>query len=376
MDKCIVIPDSFKGSLGSIEICEVAKKSIQKFYPKCEVITLPVADGGEGTVDCFLYAMGGKKVKTVVKGPYMEEVETYYGRVGDTAIIEMAAAAGLTLVGSRKDPSLATTFGVGEQMLHAAQNGAKEIILGLGGSGTNDGGCGCVAALGVIFTDEDGKEFVPRGKDLDQIRGIDLSLATESLKDCSITAMCDVDNSMHGVNGAAYVFAPQKGADDEMVRSLDEQLLALDEIMQSSLGGESVSQVPGAGAAGAMGAGMLAFLGAELKPGIDTVLKMLEFDEKLEGADLVITGEGKIDGQSLRGKVVYGVAKRAKIKNVPVIALVGDVADDAYGIYEEGVSAIFSINRLAVPFKVAKTRSRQDYKHTLEDILRLMTTFS
>lgn len=377
MKKCVVISDSFKASLGSIEICDIAEKSIKDFYPDCEVITLPVADGGEGTVECFLQAMeGGEKVAVKVHGPYMEEMEVCYARMGDTAIIEMASCAGLPLVGRRRNPSLTTTYGVGEQIRHAVENGAKNIILGLGGSATNDCGCGCAAALGVEFRDNEGREFVPTGGNLSKAVSINTEKAEELLKNVTLTAMCDIDNPMFGETGAAYIFGPQKGANPAMVKILDNELRALDATIQRTLG-KKVADVPGAGAAGAMGAGVMAFLGAELKPGIETVLEIVEFDKKIEGADIVFTGEGKIDSQSLRGKVVYGVATRAKAKNIPVVAIVGDVADDAYGVYDIGVTAIFSINRLAIPFEKAKARSRRDYENTLKDIFRFMklTTF-
>ena len=367
MKKCIVIPDSFKGSLSSLQICGIARESIGRFFPDCQVITLPVADGGEGTVECFLSAMDGERISLKVHGPYMEEVIACYARFGETAIIEMASAAGLPMVGERKDPSVTTTYGVGEQLLHAVEHGAKKIILGLGGSCTNDAGCGCAAAAGVVFLDETGKSFIPTGGTLSRIASIDRSKADAAFQDVEITCMCDIDNPMHGTSGAAYIFGPQKGADPAMVVRLDDELKALAKLLP-----EGVENLPGAGAAGAMGAGMVAFLGARLRSGIETVLDVVEFDRQLEDADLVITGEGKIDSQSLRGKVVIGVARRASKQKVPVCAVVGDVADDAYDAYDMGVSAIFSTNRLAIPFSQAKLRSEQDYRHTLEDILRMI----
>ena len=330
-------------------------------------MTLPVADGGEGTVECFLSAMEGESVTLSVHGPYMEEITASYARFVETAIIEMASAACLPMVGEKKDPSKTTTYGVGEQLRHAVENGAKKIILGLGGSCTNDAGCGCAAAAGVKFFDADGNLFVPTGGTLSKIASIDRSEADKLFGNIEITCMCDIDNPMHGTTGAAYIFGPQKGADPVMVELLDNELKALAKLLPAGTG-----DLPGAGAAGAMGAGMVAFLGAKLRSGIETVLDVVEFDRQLSDADLVITGEGKIDSQSLRGKVVIGVARRAAKQNVPVCAVVGDVADDAYAAYDMGVSAIFSTNRLAIPFSQAKTRSEQDYRHTLEDLLRMM----
>ena len=242
-------------------------------------------------------------------------------------------------------------------------------MLGLGGSATNDGGCGCAAALGVRFTDAGGRAFVPVGATLDRIAHIDASAARERLHGVRVIAMCDITNPMHGHSGAAHIFAPQKGADEAAVRELDRQLRALDETFRRELNA-SVAMLPGAGAAGAFGAGCVALLGAELRRGIEVVLDVVGFDALLADADLVITGEGRIDAQSTHGKVVGGVARRAHARGVPVFAIVGDVGDDAYGAYDAGVSAIFSINRLAVPRDEAKARSHIDYTHTLDDLLR------
>ena len=371
MKKCIVISDSFKGSLPSRDICAIAREHIPLFFPACEVRALSVADGGEGTVDCFLDSCGGKRViVSGVQGPYGEPIDAAYGLLPDgTAVVEMAAAAGLPLVAGRKNPLVTTTYGVGQLIAHAADRGARRIVLGLGGSATNDGGCGCAAALGVRFTDAAGCEFIPVGATLDRIAHIDAAAARRRLAGIPLLAMCDIDSPMHGPAGAAYVYAPQKGADEAAVSLLDRQLRALDEAFSRELNA-SVAALPGAGAAGAFGAGCVALLGAELRRGIEVVLDVVGFDALLDGADAVFTGEGRIDAQSTHGKVVGGVARRARAQNVPVFALVGDVADDAYGAYDAGVSAIFSINRLAVPRAEAKSRSHTDYAHTLDDLLR------
>lgn len=373
MKQCIVISDSFKGSLSSQTICAIARERIPLQFPDCRVIALPVADGGEGTVDCFLSACGGDRVCVDgVCGPFGEPLRAAYARLPDgTAVIEMAAAAGLPLAAGQKNPRRATTYGVGELIAHAADHGAKRIVLGLGGSATNDGGCGCAAALGARFLDAQGNAFIPVGETLDRIAEIDLSALHARLAGVEIIAMCDIANPMHGPRGAAYVFAPQKGADTETVQFLDAQLHALDQAVMRTLG-LSVAQLPGAGAAGGFGAGCVAFLGAELRRGIEVVLDVVGFDALLRGTDLVITGEGRIDAQSMQGKVVSGVSRRARAMGVPVFAIVGDVADDAYGAYDVGVSAMFSINRLAVPRAQAKARSRTDYARTLDDILRAL----
>ena len=369
MKKCVIVPDSFKGTISAVEICNIVKEKVLMYYPDCDVISIPVADGGEGTVDSFLHAMDGESVEIIVSGPYLEKLTCNYARFGSTAVVEMAQAAGLPLVTGKENPAITTTYGVGEMIHHAIDNGCNEIIIGLGGSSTNDGGTGLAAALGVKFFDNENKEFLPTGNTLSKISAIDVTQARSLLKDCKITAMCDIDNPMYGKNGAAYIFGPQKGADEEMVELLDQNLMALSERIIKDLGID-VSQLPGAGAAGACGAGIAAFLQGELKAGIQTVLDLVEFEELINGADLVITGEGKIDGQSLRGKVVIGVSERAKRKEVPVVAIVGDIADDAVGAYEMGVTSIFSINRLAIPFEKARLRSKQDLAATVNDIIR------
>lgn len=369
MKKCIVVSDSFKGTLSSLDICAAARRVIPECFPGCEAVTIPVADGGEGTVDCFIEAMGASPVTVDVTGVLGTPVAARYARLGGLAVVEMAAAAGLPLAGSTRSPGRATTFGVGELIAHAVRAGCTTVLLGLGGSATNDGGCGCAAALGVRFTDAGGTSFVPVGATLDRIAHIDASAARERLHGVRMIAMCDITNPMHGHSGAAHIFAPQKGADEAAVRELDRQLRALDETFRRELNA-SVAMLPGAGAAGAFGAGCVALLGAELRRGIEVVLDVVGFDALLADADLVITGEGRIDAQSTHGKVVGGVARRAHARGVPVFAIVGDVGDDAYGAYDAGVSAIFSINRLAVPRDEAKARSHIDYTHTLDDLLR------
>ena len=371
MRKVVVVSDSFKGSLTSAAIGDLVKEEAPRFFPGCQVEAIPVADGGEGTVACFLRCLGGEAVTLEVTGPLGGPVEAVYARQGDTAVIEMAAAAGLPLAGEARDPSRATTYGVGQLMAHAADRGCRRILLGLGGSATNDGGCGCAAALGAVFRDGAGEPFLPVGATLGRIASIDCSALRRRLAGVEVTAMCDVTNPLWGPEGAAHVFAPQKGADAAMVALLDEQLRRFGQALERALGTD-VSRLPGAGAAGGMGAGCAALLGAALKPGIEAILDTVDFDRRLEGADLVITGEGRIDSQSLQGKVISGVVRRAKARGVPVIALVGDAADSAAGAYDLGLGAIFSINRLAIPFREAALRSAADYRATLRDVLRLI----
>lgn len=372
MKKFILIPDSFKGTMSSEQICSIMEKAILKHYPDAQVISLPVADGGEGSVDSFLSAMGGDKIKLEVTGPYFEKMEGFYGIVdGDTAVVEMAACAGLPLVGDNRNPATTTTFGVGELILDAAKKGCKKIVVGLGGSATNDGGAGAAAAIGVKFFDENGKEFVPTGGTLSNIKSIDISDRSPLLDGVEIITMCDIDNPLLGEHGAAHVFGPQKGADEKMVLFLDEQLKHLSEVIESDLK-KSVADIPGSGAAGGMGAGMVAFFDSKLEMGIEVVLDTVGFDELLEGTDMVFSGEGKIDFQSLRGKVVIGIAKRTKQHNVPLIAVVGDIGDSLEGAYEMGVSGIFSINRVAKEYKDVKDRAPSDMFLTVDNLIRFL----
>ena len=295
-----------------------------------------LADRGEGSVDAFITALGGSKVTVKVKNPYFEDMDSYYGLIneGKTAVIEMASCAGLPLVEDRKDPRKTTTYGVGQLILAAAESGVEKIIVGLGGSSTNDGGCGAAAAVGVKFYDRDGKEFVPTGGTTADICKIDLSGKAEILNKVEIVTMCDIDNPMYGPTGASHIFGPQKGADEAMVLELDEGIKNLSRAITEAIG-KDISEVPGTGAAGAMGAGMIAFFGSRLQMGIQTVLDTVKFDEMISDADYIITGEGKLDSQSLRGKVVIGIAERAKKQDKNVIAVVGG-ADDAGTGYHHG----------------------------------------
>lgn len=374
MKKCIIISDSFKGTLSSSEICDIAEEEISRFFPDCMLCKVPVADGGEGTVACFQEACGGELVRLTVQGPFGEPVEAAYLQLpGSQAVVEMASAAGLPLAGGRKDPRRASTYGVGQLIRHAVEQGSRKILLGLGGSCTNDGGCGCAAALGVRFLDQNGQPFIPVGGTLADIRSIDRD-GIAYLRNVQLTAMCDIDNPMHGPSGAAYVFGPQKGADAKTVAFLDRQLAALDETIRRELNCR-VADIPGAGAAGAFGAGMVAFFQAQLRPGIEAVLDLVGFDSMLKDCDIVFTGEGRLDHQSLRGKALSGIGKRAGAHGVPVLAIVGGVAPDTEDIcngQDALISAIFTINRQAVDFEESKSRSRQNYRRTFENVLRLI----
>lgn len=371
MKKVILIPDSFKGTMSSKEICEIMKRAILKFYPNCSVLSIPVADGGEGSVDAFLDAVGGTKIYKEVTGPYWgEKVMGYYGILPDNiAVLEMAASASLPMVGDRKDPSKTTTYGVGELLLDVAHKGVKKIILGLGGSATNDAACGLASACGVKFLDKDGASFIPVGATLDRVVKIDTSTMDEALKRIPIVTMCDIDNPFYGPEGASYVYGPQKGASSKMVEELDEKMKALSKVIKKDFGVD-VQSIPGSGAAGGMGGGMASYFNSKLKMGIETVLETVKFDSLLKDTDYVFTGEGKIDGQSLRGKVVIGVSREAKKRRVPVIAIVGDIEEGIDMAYSEGVSAIFSTNRVALPYKEQRPRAKEDLRLTIENLMR------
>lgn len=377
MKKVILIPDSFKGTMSSSEICLIMRDVILKHYPNCEVISIPVADGGEGSVDAFLEALGGERIKLRVNGPYPgEEVDSYYGMLpGNIAVIEMAAAAALPMVEGRKDPSRTTTFGVGQLMLDALDKGAKKIILGLGGSCTNDGAAGLAAACGVSFYNFKGEKFIPLGGTLCEVEKVDTGTMDPRFKKVPIITMCDIDNPFYGPEGAAAIYGPQKGADESMVAMLDENMKHFAEVLKRDLKTD-VQAIPGSGAAGGMGGGVAAYFGSELQMGIETVLDTVHFDTLLDGADYVYTGEGKIDGQSLRGKVVIGVARKASKKKVKTIAFVGDIGDNVEGSYDEGVTGIFSINRVAVPYKEARSRARNDLALTVDNLLRFQKAVS
>lgn len=373
MQNFILVPDSFKGTLSAIEVCNIMKSSIKNLYKDANIISVPVADGGEGTVDAFLYALGGEKKSVWVSDAFNEQkILAHYAMLKDNiAVIEMAACAGLPLVKNRLEPDKTTTFGVGELIVDAINSGAKKIILGLGGSATNDGGCGMAAALGVKFKDEQDQKFIPTGGTLSQIYKIDMNNIYPKIKDIEFISMCDVDNPLCGRLGASAVFAPQKGADEDMVKLLDEGLAHLAKIIKRDLHIE-VKDIKGAGAAGGLGAGSIAFLQSKLTKGIDVVLDTINFDELVSKADIVFTGEGKFDSQSLHGKVVMGVANRSQKYKTPVIVVTGAIGENIQEAYNKGITAIFSINKEPMEFSKSALKSKENMILTMENILRLL----
>lgn len=373
MKKIVIAVDSFKGTMSSIEVCSIIEAGFKKILPDVSTEKVPIADGGEGTVDTFLTALGGERIRVRVKDPLFREIDSFYGILpdGKTAVIEMAAASGLPLVEEERNPRLTSTHGTGELILDAMNHGCNKLIIGIGGSATTDGGIGMAAALGVKFLDQEGNPISLNGEGLEKLSRIDISEKDQRIDHCQVLVACDVDNPLYGEKGAAYVFAPQKGADQEMVEYLDQNLKNYAAVLQKDLG-LRVQEIPGSGAAGGLGAGLVSFTPAQLKPGIDIVLDSVNFNDIIADADLIITGEGKIDGQSLRGKVPVGIADRAKTNGVPVIAIVGDVGDQIEEVYKRGIKAIFSINRVAVPFTEARLRSKRDLLETSESIARLL----
>ena len=370
MSKYVLIPDSFKGTMSSRDICRIVAEEIYAQEPDAEVCAIPVADGGEGTVEAFLTAVGGQQVAASCTGPYGEPITACYGLLPDgTAVVEMAAAAGLPMVGENRDPERTTTYGVGQLIAHAVSRGARRIVLALGGSATNDGGCGAAAALGIRFFNGKGEPFVPVGGTLKDIARISKEGMTDTLRRTPFMTMCDIDNPLCGPMGAAAVFGPQKGADPAMVRRLDEGLHHLAEVIRRDLG-RDVLTLPGGGAAGGLGAGAAAFFASPLRMGIDVVLELTAFDEKAADADLIITGEGRLDSQSLRGKVVIGVARRAKVLGIPTAALVGASETDMAAAYGEGVSGVFPINPAPANFEEVKAHCRENLRFTAANLVR------
>ncbi|MBO5858430.1 MAG: glycerate kinase [Clostridia bacterium] len=338
MISVLIAPDSFKGTLSAAEVCDIAERAFKDTIKDVEIIKLPAADGGEGLCACFEGFAKGKRISASVSGVFGEKMTAeYFMLENSVAVVEMASCAGLVLAGDNKDPERATTLGVGELMLHAKENGAKSILLGLGGSATNDCGIGMATALGWRFLDENGNTVAPCGKSLSEIKKI---IPPEKPFDLPVTAACDVENPLYGETGAAYVFAPQKGADEAAVIRLDSGLRSFAEIIRRDVG-KDASLEKGAGAAGGMGAGAIAFINATLKKGIDIILDESGFDSIAKDCDLVVTGEGRLDFQSADGKVISGIAKRAKKLGKKVIAVCGCRGKGAEKILECGVSAMY-----------------------------------
>lgn len=374
MKKCIIIPDSFKGTMSSNEVCEIESKALSEAFPECRIISLPIADGGEGTVNCFLHALEGEKIAVKVQDAFGGELESFYGKFGDFAVIEMAAASGM-VTNRYRDPMTASTYGVGQLIDHAISSGCRNILIGLGGSCTNDAGAGMAAAMGTVFYNFKDEPFVPVGATLSEIKKIDNSSVEKKLAHVEISCMCDIDNVLYGPEGAACVFAPQKGADEKQVELLDANLRSFAATVRREMNID-VSGLRGGGAAGGMGAGAFAFLGAQLKRGIDYILDIIGFDEHLNGCGLVITGEGRLDMQSLNGKVIHGVSKRALKKRIPVLAVVGCLADEFKSekgkaqLGNLGIRNIYATSDGTCSFEEIKETCRRSLTDTMNSLIR------
>lgn len=372
--KFVLATDSFKESMTSIEACSVMEKAIKKIKKDAEVIKVPMADGGEGTVEALVNSTGGTFVETEVLNPLGKKIKSSYGILGDkkTAVIEMAKASGIELINREdRNPLITTTYGTGQLIRHALANGIKHLVIGIGGSATNDGGCGMLQALGVKLLDKDNNEIPFGGGSLDKIEAIDVSQMYDGVKDVTFEVACDVTNPFVGPNGASFIFGPQKGADSEMVKLLDSNLKHFADKIKETLNVD-ISNASGAGAAGGLGGALLAFLNAELKSGIELVIKYTNLEEKVQGADYVFTGEGAIDGQTIFGKTPVGVSKVAKKYNVPTIAFGGKVSDEADNLFEEGIIALFSIMRGVESLDDALRNGPHNLEKTVENVVRIL----
>jgi len=371
--KIVIAPDSFKGSLTALEVAQAIQKGIKKVDKNIETVIVPMADGGEGTVQSLIDASGGQILEVSVHDPLNRKIKSFYGIMGDevTAVIEMAAASGLPLLQiEERNPLLTTTFGTGELIKDALNRGCRSFIIGLGGSATNDGGCGMAQALGVKFLDKMGRELVMSGAQLSKIDSIDFSGIDQRIKEAQFVAACDVENPLCGPSGASEVYGRQKGATEEDVVTLDNGLSHFVAIVNKQLN-LHVKDVSGAGAAGGLGAGVLIFLKAKLQAGIDIVTKTTSLAEKMVGVDLVITGEGRIDFQTAFGKTPFGVAQIAKEKNIPLIVLAGSLGDGYQTLYEKGFDGIFSIIDKPMELQEAIDNAEVLLENTTESVIRL-----
>ncbi|MFP7495239.1 glycerate kinase [Terribacillus saccharophilus] len=372
--KIVVAPDSFKESMTALEVADACERGIKRAIPGADVVKVPMADGGEGTVQSLVDATGGELFYHSVTGPLGDEVRAAYGMLGDgkTAVIEMAEASGLHLVPPcNREPLLATTRGTGELMQAALDAGAKHLIIGLGGSATNDGGAGMAAALGVKFLDAHGKTLQDGAGALKELAEVDLKGLDPRWQHVSVEVACDVENPLIGPNGASVVFGPQKGADEEMVQQLDNILEHYAAIVEAAVG-KTIKQVPGAGAAGGLGAGLIAFVPAKLKSGITIVKEAAGLADHMKDAQLVITGEGKIDGQTIYGKTPIGVAKTAKQFEIPVIAIAGNIGKGSEAVYDHGIDAVFSITPGVIDLEKALENGAANVEQTLYNISKML----
>lgn len=375
--KVVVAIDSLKGSLSSMEAGLAVKEGVLLAHPDADVTVKPLADGGEGTTDALIEGMGGERIDITVTGPLGKPVQAYYGYLKEskTAILEMASAAGIILVSNEeKDPLAATTFGVGEMILDAVNKGCRNFIIGIGGSATNDGGIGMLQALGYTFKDAEGHDVGQGAQALGKVAAIGCQGISSKLSECHFQVACDVTNPLCGENGATYIYGPQKGVTEDLKARLDADMAHFAEVTSNALGNH-FANTDGAGAAGGLGFAFLSYLGAELTPGIDLILNAVELEKELKNADIVVTGEGRLDHQTAMGKAPVGVAKLAKKYGARVLAFAGGVTKDAKACNEAGIDAFFPIVRGIITLEEAMKpeRARQNMIDSVEQVFRLFS---
>jgi len=371
--KIVAAPDSYKGCLSAIEVARAMERGIKRADSKIEVVSIPFADGGEGTVEAMLFGAGGHIETTTVTGPLGDEIESFFGILedGSTAVIEMAAASGLSLVPeSMRNPMETTTYGTGQLILKAMDSGCRKIIVGVGGSSTNDGGTGMAEALGIKFFDKEAQSLLGKGKNLCKIKSFDRTGIDKRIYETEIIVACDVDNPFYGSKGAACIYAAQKGADDEMIKELDAGLFNLSSLIKAT-DGFDINEIPGAGAAGGLAGGLVAFAGAKLEKGIDIISKVCRLDERIKEADLVITGEGQTDYQTAFGKVPAGVAESAMRFRVPVLCISGSLGKGYEDILNLGVTAAFSIAPGPVSLNESMEKAAEYIENTTRSLVSL-----
>ena len=377
--KIIIAPDSFKESLSAKNVALAIQKGLMRVWPLAEYVLIPMADGGEGTVEAIIESLHGELITEIIHNPLNEKTSAYYGlsQNCDIAVIEMSQASGLHLItDTRRNPLIATSFGTGELIRSALDRGARHLIIGLGGSATNDGGAGMLSALGVRFLDKNHQQLAQGGAALIDLEYIDISALDPRLKECTIEVACDVNNPLYGPKGASHVFGPQKGASAEMVLTLDSALMQYAKIIDRDVfknPEQSINEVSGAGAAGGMGAALVGVLNATMMRGIDLVIKATHMESQMSGASYVFTGEGKIDGQTIFGKTPIGVAKIAKRHQIPTIALVGTIGNGYEAVFDEGIDAVFSILSGPCSLPEALANAASNLSACAENIARLIT---
>jgi len=375
--KILIAPDKFKESLSAKQVASAISRGIIRAVPNAQIELCPMSDGGEGMVETILDFLGGERRRVVVTGPMGEKVKAEYGILqGKTAVIEISSAAGLWMVPvEKRNPMLTTTYGVGELIRDAVNWKVSKIIIGVGGSATNDGGTGIAKALGIRFLDDENRELGFGGQILSRIRRIDTSKMDSNIVNIEVIAACDVVNPLYGKNGAAYVYAPQKGASPDMVKELDNGLRNYASVIKREIRFD-VTNIPGVGAAGGIGVGLVSFLGAKLMPGVEIIAEIVGLRDRIKSVDLVVTGEGKIDGQTISGKTLFGVASIAKEIGKPVIAFAGSIEENAISLHDNGILAMFSITGGPISLSESLKKADRMLERTAEEVFRLINLAS